>query len=200
MEYPEWTSGCVHLWLSLVKETVFPRMLSIEDGKITLTNPRSEPLLRLSELGHALPRVWSECSQGCDPLGIGKARISSALAGIFLEYAALGSSGEDAVKSDSTKRRDKVVDAIMEHIRETAGAGVSLDRLAVISGYSKYHFLRVFKERTGVTVGEFVNQCRMAKCRELLNDGLRKGEIADILGFSSPAAFSRWLHTARSQA
>jgi AraC-like DNA-binding protein len=113
---------------------------------------------------------------------------------MFLDYASLGFVEEREGATDSVKRREKVVDAIKEHIQESAGAGVSLDRLAVISGYSKYHFLRMFKDRTGTTVHEYVNQCRMAKCRELLSEGARKSEISDILGFSSPATFSRWLH------
>ncbi|MCK5843142.1 MAG: helix-turn-helix transcriptional regulator [Victivallales bacterium] len=198
MAYPPWTSGCFHLWISFVRNVAFPRVLSIDDGVVSTVNAQAEPLMRLSELGHALPRVWSECAKGADNGGataLMRARVVSSLSGVLLEYASLGFVEESEVATDSTKRREKVVDAIKEHISETAGAGVSLDRLAVISGYSKYHFLRMFKERTGITVHEYVNQCRMAKCRELLGEGVRKNEISDILGFSSPATFSRWLHS-----
>ena len=195
--YPPWTTGCVHLWLSIVKNTIFPRLLKIESGKIEALNPQNEPLMRISEMGLSLPRIWRESGKEkhASPEQFRRARIISSLAEVFLEYANFGFETENTGQTDSAMRRDEVVDVIKEHIRETAGAGVSLDRLAVISGYSKYHFLRMFKERTGVTVHEFVDQQRMARCRELTREGYRKNEIADILGFSSPSTFSRWLHS-----
>ena len=195
--YPPWTSGCFHLWFSFVKEMAFPRVLSIDAGIVSPVNAQVEPLMRLPEVRHTFPHIWSECAKMAnngDESAFIRARVLSSLSGVFLEYASLGFVEESDVVSDSVKRRGKVVDAIKEHILDTAGAGVSLDRLAVISGYSKYHFLRMFKERTGTTVHEYVNQCRMAKCHELLGEGARKNEIADVLGFSSPATFSRWLH------
>ena len=195
--YPPWTTSCVHLWLSIVKDTVFTRLLKIEGGEIEALNPQNEPLMRISELTLSLPRTWRECADEKFefPEELRRARIISSLAGVFLEYAKCGFETDNRGRTDTGKRRDEVVDAIKEHIRETAGAGVSLDRLAVISGYSKYHFLRIFKERTGTTVHEFIDQQRMAKYRELTRDGYRKNEIADILGFSSPSTFSRWLHS-----
>jgi AraC-like DNA-binding protein len=198
MAYPPWTRGCVHLWFSFVRDMAFPRVISVENGIISAVNAQAEPLMRLSEMGHAFPRIWSECVK--DKVINGSvsrlmlARIVSSFSGLLLEYASMGFIEETTAATDSARRRNSVVDAIKEHIRESAGAGVSLDRLAIISGYSKYHFLRMFKERTGMTVHKYVNQCRMAKCCELLGSGLRKNEISDILGFSSPATFSRWLH------
>lgn len=197
MAYPPWTSGCFHLWFSFVRDVAFSRVLSINDGVFSAVNAQTEPLMRLSEMGHALQRVWSECVKndgGSEFYSLSRSRILSSISSVLLEYAYLGFVEESGESTDSARRRDKVVDAIKNHIQESAGAGVSLNRLAVISGYSKYHFLRMFKERTGTTVHEYVNQCRMAKCRELLGNGARKNEIADILGFSSPATFSRWLH------
>ena len=194
MAYPSWTSGCFHLWFSFIGEMAFPRILSIDNGVVSTVNAQTEPLMRLSEMGHAFPRVWRGCVKNRDTTSLARSRILSSLAGVVLEYASLGFIEESVYATGSTKRRAKVVDTIKEYIRESAGSSVSLDRLAVISGYSKYHFLRMFKERTGTTIHEYVNQCRMAKCRELLEKGCRKNEIADFLGFSSPATFSRWLH------
>ena len=73
------------------------------------------------------------------------------------------------------------------------GRGVTLDMLARISGYSKFHFLRLFQRCTGQTVHTYIDHCRRQRVEAMLQQGCAKKEIAAALGFSCPAAFSRWL-------
>lgn len=70
--------------------------------------------------------------------------------------------------------------------------GINLEDVAKSAGYSKYHFARLFREHMGVTVGDYINKLRIRKTLECHKLGMRKKEIADILGFSSPVTFSRW--------
>jgi len=96
------------------------------------------------------------------------------------------------VKEDTRSFQKRVVLTVRDHILETAGKGASLDSLARISGYSKYHFLRLFREHVGMTVHEFIDHSRSEKVAEMQRQGRRKKEIAAALGFSSLSAFSRW--------
>ena len=57
-------------------------------------------------------------------------------------------------------------------------------------GYS--HFRQLFKDRTGVSPGQFHQRARHRRAEQLLaNTGKSISEIADLLGFSSPFHFSK---------
>ncbi len=200
MFYPPWTDGCVHLWLFIVNETIMPRIICINQGEYYQRNEKEEPIIHLPEICPSFLRIWTDCTKKNNsyPLALASARMKVAVENIILEYVHRGFSGSITGKTEAIIRRDKVVDTIKEYIYDAAGAGITLDRLAVVSGYSKYHLLRVFRERTGLSIREYVNQCRIIKCRDLLNKGYRKNEISEILGFSSPGTFSRWFNKVHS--
>jgi AraC-like DNA-binding protein len=84
------------------------------------------------------------------------------------------------------------VKAIQQHIDETAGRGVTLDSLARLSGYSKYHFLRLFERHAGVTPQQYIDACRRKHARKLLEEGWSRKALARELGFSHASSFSRW--------
>ncbi len=86
----------------------------------------------------------------------------------------------------------EVVTATCQHIERTAGRGLTLTDLARIAGYSKFHFLRLFRSHTGLTVHQFIDRCRLARFQELSAANWSQRYIAEHLGFSHPAALSRW--------
>lgn len=62
------------------------------------------------------------------------------------------------------------------------------------------HVARVFRDGTGVSLGEFVARSRIALAKELLrNDGARIKEISWRCGFSSTSAFSAAFRAATGQ-
>ena len=68
----------------------------------------------------------------------------------------------------------------------------SLDDLVARSGYSKYHFIRIFKEETGCSPWQYVIERRLERARELLlGTRLSVKEIATQLGFNTPDYFAR---------
>ncbi len=85
-----------------------------------------------------------------------------------------------------------VVEAICEHIEETAGCGDDLASLARLAGYSKYHFARLFKREAKMTVLEYIDRCRLERTQEMVAAGKTYREMAEELGFSSAQSFSRW--------
>jgi AraC-like DNA-binding protein len=85
-----------------------------------------------------------------------------------------------------------VVQAVVRHIRESRGHGCQLENLARIAGYSKYHFVRLFRAQTGMSVRRCVDESRAQAFRELSASGAPLKVIAHRLGFAHPPALCRW--------
>ncbi len=127
---------------------------------------------------------------GGQPADLLRLKLRSA---VGLLITALIHAGYASVHDDRHAFQQHVVAAIQQHIRETAGHGECLDSLARISGYSKFHFLRLFEQHTGQTVHRYLDDCRLQRVRTMLERGCSKKEISAALGFSCQSAFSRWL-------
>lgn len=93
----------------------------------------------------------------------------------------------------------EVVEAVRRHIVETLDREQTLDDLARVAGYSKYHFARVFRQETGQSVHEYVDTCRLARMGKLEGEGKSQKQIAAALGFSSPTAFAKWRRKQRDR-
>lgn len=79
----------------------------------------------------------------------------------------------------------------IQHIGRYCEKNLSLEDYAAMCCMSKYHFLRTFKQVTGVTPLEYRTRIRIENAKEMLEGGeLSVMEIGEKLGFSSPAYFS----------
>lgn len=77
---------------------------------------------------------------------------------------------------------------INQHYRENPG----LEEIAGACNVNKYHLCHTFKEITGATMLEFLNNVRLSKAHSLLMDtGYSMEEIARETGFSSSLNLSR---------
>ena len=97
-------------------------------------------------------------------------------------------------EDDGTKRREyverflKICDYINEHFNEN----LSLDDVASLSGFSKYHFSRLFKQFTQVSFYRYLNQKRIEHAtRLLLDNDLSVTEVAIQCGYGSLSSFIR---------
>jgi AraC-like DNA-binding protein len=87
-----------------------------------------------------------------------------------------------------TERFLYVCDYISEHCNED----LTLDYIADLSGFSKYHFSRLFKQFTNVSFYKYLNKKRIENAEKLLMDKeLTITEVALHCGFSSLSAFIR---------
>jgi AraC family transcriptional regulator of adaptative response/methylated-DNA-[protein]-cysteine methyltransferase len=68
---------------------------------------------------------------------------------------------------------------------EAAETIPSLDRLAVRSGYSRFHFLRMFKEHTGLTPRSYAEGVRARRLQAALQGGARVADAVAGAGFGS---------------
>jgi AraC-like DNA-binding protein len=73
------------------------------------------------------------------------------------------------------------------HFQET----IDLDRLARISGTSKYHLLRLFKHYFGITPRQYLINKRIEAAKNLLRKGTSVADTCYAIGFESVHSFSR---------
>jgi AraC-like DNA-binding protein len=69
---------------------------------------------------------------------------------------------------------------------------LTLDLVAQVNGMSKYHFSRVFKEKTGLTFKGYLNKCRIERAKYLMaHEEMNVSEAAFAVGYNDLAYFSR---------
>lgn len=92
-------------------------------------------------------------------------------------------------KNEYIRRINKVQDYIEKNISKT----FTLEELADIAGFSKYHFHRIFKAMTHESLVQYVNRTKLEKSTQLLGqrDDMSITDIAFYLGFTDSAVFSR---------
>lgn len=57
---------------------------------------------------------------------------------------------------------------------------------------SRYHFIRLFKQSTGMTPYQYLTQCRLERAQHLLaNTDLTIAEIAERVGFATHSHFTK---------
>jgi AraC-like DNA-binding protein len=86
----------------------------------------------------------------------------------------------------------EIVQTIVRHIHESHGRGCRLESLARIAGYSKYHFLRLFRKHAGMSLQSCVNSSRVQAFRKMAAAGAPMRVISSDLGFAFPSALCRW--------
>ncbi len=191
--YPPWTPPVRHLWMSFIQDTIMARLLVVRGGRIHCRGNM-----------HCLPDGSAATPWPCEdgpadapawPRRLLRLRWMGALAGIVAALAAEGY--RPTLNASLGAMQRGTIDAICRQILAMGGADASLDHLAQVAGYSKFHFLRMFRQHTGRTVHEYVNQARRRKVAALRARGLAFKAISAELGFSCPAAFSRWRRDSR---
>lgn len=189
--YPPFSPDITHLWISFVQDGIFARTYAVNKKKFDPARSRSI-IMSCTDAGAILNRCWTELAANPDiPLQLKRNKILTAAGLMIVRLVECGFSQGDDNKNLGLHK--KTIDTISSHISETGGRNMNLEKLAHISGYSKFHFARMFRKHTGHTVHAYIDICRRKKFEDLQKKGLRKKEISEELGFSCPAAFSRWL-------
>lgn len=81
---------------------------------------------------------------------------------------------------------------VIEYIEENLQSEISLAQCARVSGYSAYHFLRVFKDTVGLTPADYIRKRRISEIsREIMQGNRYISDIAFRYGFNSKENFVR---------
>lgn len=104
------------------------------------------------------------------------------------ESAANETSPADMIHPEIYRQLVKVRTYIEQHF----GEDISLDDLAKHSGFSKAHFIRLFRDFTSYTPHQFLIHCRMEYARLRLEERIAPvKEIAEEVGYSEVSHFCR---------
>lgn len=96
------------------------------------------------------------------------------------------------ISSLRQKEQQERFSMLCNYINAHCTEDLSLDELANEAGFSKYHFVRLFKEITGTTCHNYLLGRRLLFAKPLLADfSLPITEVAMRSGFNSLATFNR---------
>ena len=85
---------------------------------------------------------------------------------------------------------------VLDYIEENLYGEIELDMLAFVAGYSKYHFLRIFKETFHMTPSEYVRRRRITEsARNIADTDEPISQIGYRHGFNSKENFTRAFKT-----
>ncbi|HIP30679.1 MAG TPA: AraC family transcriptional regulator [Sulfurospirillum arcachonense] len=99
------------------------------------------------------------------------------------------SNNESKTKNISYSRK-KLLQSV-EYIKSNFDESLKLEDLAHISGLSKYHFLRKFKEEFNMTPHSYLLQIRIQNAKNMLIQNRSLCDIAFSCGFSDQSHFTR---------
>ncbi|MEK0316579.1 AraC family transcriptional regulator [Cohnella sp. 56] len=98
----------------------------------------------------------------------------------------------DGEQADRTGRRMDRFKSLILHIEAHYADKLTIEDAAKLVNLNPYHFCKVFKNATGRTFVEFVNQHRMNVADRLLREGkLTVTEIAERIGIANPNYFTK---------
>ncbi len=125
---------------------------------------------------------------------LSEAAIYSKLIHIFVLIGRSYSFNNQPFPNNSTKQHAYtehflfICDYINEHFNE----GLTLDFIANLSGFSKFHFSRLFKQFTNVSFYKYLNRKRIENAEKLLvNQNISITDVALQCGFSNLSTFIR---------
>jgi AraC-like DNA-binding protein len=193
--YPREMDKAVHLWLYFGQHRIIARLLSISCGRVEYR--RKMLVLEDVELCDAVTKGWGGLKNSHLDANLKRIKMKSLLSLLFLGLVEVDLAGEDA-ECDGENHQMKIIQMVRQHISDTSGRGLTVDKLARIAGYSKFHFLRLFKKHAGQKVHDCINAARLMKIKEMLKKGCLQKEISGELGFSCPSAFSNWCRQRKS--
>lgn len=85
---------------------------------------------------------------------------------------------------------DKFSD-LLQYLENNYSEPLTLDSVSSHVGFSKYHFVRLFKEYTGTTFLDYLTQKRIQHAKELLAGNMGITEISYTCGFNNQTSFCR---------
>lgn len=92
--------------------------------------------------------------------------------------------------SGNKEHYDKFAE-LLQYIEVNYAEPISLDSISSYVGFSKYHFIRLFKEYTGMTFYDYLTNKRIHHAKELLKTNMGITEVAFSCGFNSQTSFCR---------
>lgn len=84
---------------------------------------------------------------------------------------------------------DEKISLVLNYINENPTQSFTIDELSSVAYVSKYHFMRLFKACTGVTVHNYIRQRRLIYASRLIREGIPISKAAQMSGFDDYSVF-----------
>ncbi len=85
----------------------------------------------------------------------------------------------------------QAIDRVIHEIHRNLGERITIDDMARIAMFSKFHFTRLFQRVTGIPPARFLYAVRLQEAKRLLlSTSLTVTEISTMIGYSSLGTFS----------
>jgi AraC-like DNA-binding protein len=181
-----------HLWITVMGNGVFLSLLTLKNGAVKSLCPPQRHMASVEFGFSSLQTLLEKIATESAPPAVYRLRVCALLQWIVAEILRQTADGRTADILTRQTLQAEAIRTVCRHLEQTSGKGVTLTSLARLTGYSPYHFLRLFRQHAGCSVHEYVNRCRMNRVKQDLARHCQQKEISENLGFSCPAAFSRW--------
>jgi AraC-like DNA-binding protein len=94
--------------------------------------------------------------------------------------------------ADTLRKYSETIKHVLKYIDQNYMNEITLEKLAAIAGYSKYHFSRIFNQYQSMSYIQYINLRRTRAAEMLLLDpSIPITEVAMRAGFSSLSTFNR---------
>jgi AraC family transcriptional regulator len=149
--------------------------------------PSVQPVFRVGVRDTGIRRILDLLVQELQvDAATGRLYVESLAFALATRYLLCSSEDEARSKSQTSPLPQRILNRVQARIEASLDTDISLEALAEESGYSRAHFLRMFREATGVTPHQYVLDVRLRHAQEWLrkkNSALI--DIAAVCGFSS---------------
>jgi AraC-like DNA-binding protein len=182
----------------LIFQADFTILHSIKELAATLTlispalhiTPENSPAIH----GRAKKIILDIAAEYADDLPLTEAAVYAKVVELFVLIARHYSKVSIPLNNSENKQREYIERFLFvcEHINEHFNENLTLDEVAALSGFSKFHFSRLFKQFTNTSFYKYLNRKRIENAVDLLMDSQHTiTDVALRCGFSSLSAFIR---------
>lgn len=184
--FPSTAPDSDQMWMFFAPDFITCCGVEVRDGRYgndfrhTCKSP--ELIMRLNS-------AWDDTAGLSEPLrrALGLAQMRALFTVLFTDVVAAALRGKDRFSV-----QEEAVLEVRQFLERTAGRGADVTTLARMAGFSRPHFMRLFRHHTGMTVHACIDQVRMRRYEQLFEQGASMKVIADELGLKSSSALAHW--------
>lgn len=95
----------------------------------------------------------------------------------------------DCENEPESLTHDVRIEEIMNFIKNNYERQITLDKLSKQFFFNKYYLCRMFKEKTGFNISQYIEACRISAAISLLKEGVSVADVAVKVGYGSDTYF-----------
>ena len=102
-----------------------------------------------------------------------------------------GRYGQQSLSIASSDKETSKMEMIREYIAMNFRENISTEKLAAITGLSRFYLIRSFKRKYGLPPHAYANQLKLLAAKQQLTEGITPAAVASDVGFYDQSHFNR---------